>query len=134
MTKKIDNQLILKRLKSYYQVTTNTDLAEKLQIKPNTLANWIKRKAINLPTIITSCEELNPNWIINGDGRPTKAYINLDESEASLVNDIPNGIYESASLVEEIDRLTKIVSLQEIAIEAQAKTIATMELLIAERS
>ena len=130
MTKVLDNRLILNRIKSYYKTTKNTELAKVLAIKPNTLSNWVKRNSIDLELIITSCEELNPNWIINGEGRPKKTVYNLDETSVDIANDAP-GTYGAAGLVEEIDRLSKIVALQEATISAQAKTILVMEKLIA---
>lgn len=132
MKKKSLNELILNRIKSHYNLTKEHELANFLKIGQTTLSNWKSRDSIDLKKIITICDELSPNWIINGTGNPLKTYHNPDEIDTTQILD-PKGeyVYGSAGLVEEIDRLTKIVSLQEQTIVAQAKTIAVMEQLLA---
>lgn len=132
MKNKFNNELILNRIKSHYKFKWEYELANFLQIGETTLSNWRKRDSIDIKKIITFCEDLNPNWIINGMGKPTKTYDNLNESEMSITLEKTDP-YESASVIDEVNRLTKIVALQEETINAQIKTIAVMEQLIARR-
>ena len=127
---KLNKSLILNRIKSHYNFKKEIELATFLGIASNTLGNWYSRNTMNFDRIFTKCEKLNPNWIINGQGRPTKDYDNLKETEVSTVTEDLSDHYGTAVIVEEVDRLAKIVSLQERTITAQAKTIAVMEKLI----
>jgi len=129
MSKVLDKSLILNRIKAHYKFKTDTDFANFLGIASNTLGNWHSRNTMNFDRVFTKCEELNPNWIINGVGRPNKDYDNLQENIVSEVGDVDQD-YRLKNFGKETERLTKLASLQEETIAAQAKTIAVMEKLI----
>ena len=128
--KKIDKSLILNRLISHYDFKFQADLARFLGIKTNTLSNWYTRNIINFDLLVTKCEDLNLNWLINGSGNPPKIYINSEENGPSITNDRGPEYKHADRLQEEIDRLNDTISIQEKTIAAQAKTIAIMELLL----
>lgn len=129
MSEKLDKTLILNRIKAYYKFKKDIEFASFLGIASNTLGNWHSRNTMNFDRVFTKCERLNPNWIINGVGRPNKDYDNLQESITSEVEDLEQD-YRLKNFGKETERLTKLVSLQEETIAAQAKTIAVMERLI----
>jgi hypothetical protein len=131
---KIDKALILNRIKSHYNFKFKAELARFLGIETNTLSNWYTRNIINFDLLVTKCEDLNLNWLINGLGNPTKSYINLEENGPSITHDGDDEYKQSDQLKEEIDRLNNTISIQEKTIAAQAKTIAIMELLLAEKN
>ncbi len=129
MSKILDKSLILNRIKAHYKFKKDIDFAKFLGIASNTLGNWHSRNTMNFDRIFTKCEELNPNWIINGVGRPNKDYDNLEETITSEVGDVDQD-YRLKNFGKETERLAKLASLQEETIAAQAKTIAVMEKLI----
>jgi len=59
---------IIDRLHSYFQVNSNIELAKKLGVSPTTISNWKTRNTIDYELIFTKCEEVNYNWLINGEG------------------------------------------------------------------
>lgn len=132
MTRKIDKELILNRIKLHYNFKTDLKLAQFLGLKPTTLANWNKRGSIDFDRIFTKCEDLNPNWIVFGIGSPHQNYLNLKEKEPSQVQERESG-YGQPDLHEEIERLNQLIVTQERTIAAQAKTIALMEVLLSNK-
>jgi hypothetical protein len=129
---KIDKSLILNRIKSYYHLKKKADLARFLGIESNTLSNWYTRNIINFDLILTKCDAINPNWLINGLGNPAKNYINLEEISPSNSED-EKGIYTQNFKQDEIERLNQIIIAQDKTIAAQARTIELMELLITKK-
>ncbi|MFD0939949.1 helix-turn-helix domain-containing protein [Pedobacter boryungensis] len=130
MKDKIDKSLILSRIKFHYKFKSDAQLARFLGLGTNTLANWYTRNTINYDLIFTKCDELNPNWIITGEGRPTKAYTNTEENGASTVTEQEVKNQTEYNQLTEIERLHQIITLQEGTIAAQAKTIEVMNKLI----
>jgi hypothetical protein len=59
-----------KRLKEYYNVKTDKELAIKLDLSHNTINMWKKRGTINLFIIINKCPTLSLDWLLHGVGLP----------------------------------------------------------------
>ncbi|MDQ7949528.1 MAG: helix-turn-helix domain-containing protein [Pedobacter sp.] len=122
----------MNRIKFHYNLKNNTDLARFLGIETNTLSNWYKRNTLNYDLIFTKCEELNPNWIINGHGRPSKSYHNPEENPAAFADEAREYL-RSIDQQEEVEKLTKVIAAQDQTIAAQAQTIMLMEKLIGQK-
>jgi hypothetical protein len=129
MKDKLDKGLILSRIKFHYKFKSDAQLARFLGLGTNTLANWYTRNTINYDLIFTKCEELNPNWIITGEGRATKGYNNTEDTPSIIKDDVTK-IQSEYNQITEIERLHQIITLQEGTIAAQAKTIEVMNKLI----
>ncbi len=129
---KKDKSLILNRIKSHYNLKRKADLARFLGIESNTLSNWYTRNIVNFDLILTKCDDINPNWLINGIGNPTNNYVNLEETSSSNSED-EQGIYILNSKQDEIDRLNQIITAQDKTIAAQARTIELIEQLIGKK-
>lgn len=76
----IDN--VLKKLRKYYQVPNNRQLANKLGIKYNTLSTWVQRNKIpyELLTEISQNENISLDWILNDNIYTQNEYINENEN------------------------------------------------------
>jgi hypothetical protein len=127
MSIKLDKVLILNRLKSHYEFKTNIQLANFLDLKYTTLSNWFTRGTINFEKIFTICEDLNPNWIVNGLGLPKSEYKDPDQlyTTSSPTNEAPL-LYMNSKLLEEVDKLNKLIASQEKTISAQEKAIEAL--------
>ena len=68
----IDKSLILDKLKAYLNIDKDADFAAYLGIKPNVLANWRKRNAINEKAITQRCDFVNLSWLLTGEGQMLK--------------------------------------------------------------
>jgi hypothetical protein len=130
LSKKLDNALILNRIKSHYKFKSDAQMARFLGLTTSAYANWHARQSIKLELLITKCADLNPNWIIYGTGNPLKNYINLDETSLSKNAEEEAGIYKLNFKEDEIERLNQIIIAQDKTIAAQARTIELMEQLI----
>ncbi len=49
--------LVLERLKKHLQIRTNIDLANILNVKPNTISTWKKRNSMDYELIVSVCEK-----------------------------------------------------------------------------
>ena len=81
--------LIIERLLLYFNVETNTALAQKLGVSASTLSNWKNRNTIDYELIFTKCEGVNFNWLFLGSG---EMQLNHDSNKVSSgsMNEDPN--------------------------------------------
>ena len=93
----LDKISVLDRIKSFYKLKGNADLARFLGVAPNTITNWYGRKTFDLDTIYTKCVDINFNWLLTGEGEmlrseqkkaemPETPSINQDYSGAPYYN------------------------------------------------
>jgi hypothetical protein len=127
MVERIDKSLILNRIKSHYKFKSDVQLAKFLGIAGTTLSNWYARDTINYDLVFTKCGELNPNWIVFGEGRPTKGYPNPEDT-FSTTEEAFEKIATSKDV--EIARLRELLASHEATIAAQAKAIEMMQKVI----
>ncbi|MEZ2337650.1 S24 family peptidase [Mucilaginibacter sp. RCC_168] len=64
MIANIDKSLILNKIKYFYNLASDKDLAEFLDISPPVLANWRKRNTIDYDIIFTKCESMDFNDLV----------------------------------------------------------------------
>jgi hypothetical protein len=64
--------LILNEIKSYYGFKKDADFARFLGITPQTLSNWKARDTFDPVLVYTKCVDLNPHWVLVGEGEMTK--------------------------------------------------------------
>lgn len=64
----IDKSLILNKIKNHYGFVKDSDFAKFLEITPQTLSNWKARNTFDPVLVYTKCEELNPHWLLLGEG------------------------------------------------------------------
>ena len=81
----LDKTLVLDRIKSFYKLKGNADLARFLGVAPNTITNWYGRKTFDLDTIYTKCVDVNLDWLLTGEGSMLRA----NKSEEKKEGDIP---------------------------------------------
>ncbi|WP_372937988.1 helix-turn-helix domain-containing protein [Seonamhaeicola sp.] len=77
----MDKSLILKEIKKHYKFRTDSEFADFLGIKQNTLSNWSTRNSLDYERIISKCEEIDANWLLTGKGSMLKQ----EERAANLV-------------------------------------------------
>ncbi len=73
MNNKFSKSLILKEIKSHYGIKKDTEFAEFLGIKQSALSNWYNRDTFDLETLITKCVDIEPYWMVTGEGGMLKA-------------------------------------------------------------
>jgi predicted RNase H-like nuclease (RuvC/YqgF family) len=65
---KLNKSLILERLKSAKNFSTDTELANFLDIKTSTLSNWYSRNSIDFDILFSKCENMPIEWLLTGKG------------------------------------------------------------------
>lgn len=87
----LDKPLVLDRIKEYYKLKGNAELARFLGVAPNTITNWYGRKTFDIDVIYTKCIDIDMNWLLTGEG-------NMLSSESEKEEKLPsvNQTYEGA--------------------------------------
>lgn len=73
MGKNLDKSAVLDRIKEYYSLRGNADLARFLGVAPNTITNWYNRLTFDIDAIYTKCEGVDFNWLLTGRGSMLKS-------------------------------------------------------------
>ena len=67
----IDKSSVLDRIKAYYKLKGNAELARFLGVAPNTITNWYGRKTFDIDLIYTKCVGIDMNWLLSGESKET---------------------------------------------------------------
>jgi len=107
----IDISLIIKRLKTHLSFDKDIELANYLGIKQSTLATWKHRGNIDVQLIISKCKEINPNWLLTGEGPMIKEspFQNTNQNTDNKMDDLKMMDY----LISEVNYLRKKLDTQE---------------------
>ena len=80
----LDKPSVLDRIKSFYGLKGNADLARFLGVAPNTITNWYGRKTFDIDIIYTKCVDVNINWLLTGEGNMHRAELEKEEKLPSV--------------------------------------------------
>lgn len=58
---------VINKLKIFYKLSDDKDIAEKLGISPATLSNWKRRNTYDSLLIIDKCKDIDLNWLFQSD-------------------------------------------------------------------
>ena len=72
--------MVLDRLKTYYNLQTDSKLAELLGVQPNTLSMQRSRGTLPIEKIVERCSNVNMNWLLNKNADDQLPVHTLDES------------------------------------------------------
>ena len=81
---------ILKRVKTAYLLKTDAALATFLNIKPNIISMWKIRQSLDWDLIFTKCDDINPGWLLTGEG--SMRYGRIFIYEGRILDDIDSGL------------------------------------------
>jgi len=68
MSTKIDKSLILNEIKAYYGFESDSDFAEFLGIKRQTLSSWHTRNTFDIELLYAKCVNIDGNFLLTGQG------------------------------------------------------------------
>jgi hypothetical protein len=77
--KKVFTELVYSRIKYYYDLKTDTELATFLGITSQAISNSVNRNTPNWNNIITKCEDLSVDWLLTGKGEVLRNSSKNDE-------------------------------------------------------
>ena len=92
-----DYRKIMDRLKTYFKVNSDRQVAEKLGINYNTIKTWGNRKKIPMDTLLNKLqnETIDLNWLLTGEGEMYNKTQIIDEKKGIEVNYYPD-VYAAA--------------------------------------
>lgn len=76
----LDKPSVLDRIKNFYGLKGNADLARFLGVAPNTITNWYGRKTFDIDIIYTKCVDVNINWLLTGEGNMLRTESGKEEN------------------------------------------------------
>jgi hypothetical protein len=56
----------VERLKEYYGIQEDTELAEYLGMQRQKVYNWKRRNTVDLKVILAKCRDVDLNWLFRG--------------------------------------------------------------------
>lgn len=126
MSTEINKSLILNELKAYYGFSSDSDFADFLGIKRQTLSSWHSRNTFDIELLYAKCVNVDGNFLLTGQGyieKPkvkdmsqfenvTKTVTFSDktksiENVSLLVNDSPEDLYNKIPKVVTVDSVGK---------------------------
>ncbi len=81
----MNKSLILNAIKKEKNIKTNKDFANFLGIKATTLSMWYKRNSFDIELVFKKCEDINPEWLLTGEGSMLKQDVLLEKSSKNLI-------------------------------------------------
>lgn len=91
--------MVLNRVKQYYNLKTDSALAQFLDLQPNTLAMQRTRGTLPLDNILDKCTDVNMNWLLSKNTISTSMQtqdpgVSYDAAESIRNQELKNRIAE----------------------------------------
>lgn len=73
----MDKTLILNKIREYKNFKSDADFARFLEIPAQNLSKWKARNTFDIEILYAKCTEINPEWLLTGQGPMLKEHNNL---------------------------------------------------------
>jgi hypothetical protein len=102
---------ILDRIKTYYSLKTDLDLANFLEIHRSTISAWRRRGALDFSLIFNKCSEPDLNWLIYGQTPASSPYPgnHMDYEHLREGSGLTHEQEHLKMLLQEYQKVTKII-------------------------
>lgn len=88
----IDKSLILKKIKEAYDFKSDTEFANFLGVKPQTISSWHRRNTFDTDLIYSKCVNINADFLLSGEGEVLKPNVKEKLYNESITNSITESI------------------------------------------
>ncbi len=120
---------MLDQIKMYYGFKRDAELADFLKITRQTLSNWKSRNSFDAELLYSKCSELNPAWLLTGDG----PMLQKDSTNSIIEETDPEVLRNKlVNLQNQLDALEKANNALEDANESLKETKSILQKRIAE--
>lgn len=124
----MDKQLIINMIIDSYGFKSDAEFARFLGISPQNLSKWKVRGTYDAELLYTKCPDLNPEWLLTGEGSMKKG--NSQEnvnilSDNNLNNNIKSKVRGDLTITN--NDLTKLIELQKGSQEIQRELNKRLE-------
>lgn len=86
----LNTEKIIERLKTAFNLKSDTAVAEFLSISKSTLSNWKKRESVDYDLLFSKCKQINLDWLITGEGEMLRT--NIEETSGNCDNRVEKAI------------------------------------------
>lgn len=124
MNKNKINNMILNKIKEYYNFKTNTEFANFLGIPPTTLSSWYSRNTMDYHLIYAKCKDIDANWLLTGEGEMLRQGVG-GAAPAARPPEAP--AQELEALRREVQLLRKLVDTLEATVAAKDTIIGQLQ-------
>ena len=120
---KLNNRERLEALINYYSEGNKSMFGRLIGLQPSSITNWIRRDTLDFELIYSKCADLNPHWLLTGEGEMLKSTVRQsnpqqDVAPAQLTGIIQELMNELRQKNEEIGELRERIGRADGTIES----------------
>lgn len=78
---KLNNRERLEALINYYSEGNKSMFGRLIGLQPSSITNWIRRDTLDFELIYSKCADLNPHWLLTGEGEMLKSTVRQSSSQ-----------------------------------------------------
>lgn len=120
---RLNNRGRLEALIDYYSEGNKSMFGRLIGLQPSSITNWIRRDTLDFELIYSKCADLNPHWLLTGEGEMLKSTVHQSNPQqeaapAQLTGLIRELMNELRQKNEEIGELRERIGRADSTIES----------------
>lgn len=81
---KLTNRERLEALINYYSEGNKSMFGRLIGLQPSSITNWIRRDTLDFELIYSKCADLNPHWLLTGEGEMLKSTVHQSSPQQEV--------------------------------------------------
>ena len=91
---KLNNRERLEALIYYYSEGNKSMFGRLIGLQPSSITNWIRRDTLDFELIYSKCADLNPHWLLTGEGEMLKSTVRQSSPQQEAAPDQFTGLIQ----------------------------------------
>ena len=91
---KLNNRERLEALINYYSEGNKSMFGRLIGLQPSSITNWIRRDTLDFELIYSKCADLNPHWLLTGEGEMLKSTVRQSSPQQEAAPDQFTGLIQ----------------------------------------